>query len=65
MSAEECAQIVTDAIEKRKRTVVMTFIGKLTVLMNKLLPGFVDKMAYNHFLKEPDSPLKDYHTNDL
>ncbi len=58
MSAEECANIILRAIAKRKRTVIMTFQGKLTVWLNKLFPSLVDKLVYNHFKKEPDSPLK-------
>lgn len=58
MSAEECARIIMDAVGKRKRTIVMTGQGKLAVWLNKLFPAFADKMVFNHFLKEPDSPLK-------
>jgi short-subunit dehydrogenase len=61
MSAAECADIILDAIKKRKRTVVMTGQGKLTVLLNKLFAGIADKLVYKHFLNEPDSPLKKYH----
>jgi NAD(P)-dependent dehydrogenase (short-subunit alcohol dehydrogenase family) len=60
MTAEECAQIVLQGIEKRKRTMVLTRQGKLTVLMNKLLPAVADKLVYKHFLNEPDSPLRKY-----
>lgn len=60
MTAEACAEIILTAMEKRKRTVVMTGQGKLTVWLNKLLPGLADKLVYNHFLKEPDSPLSRY-----
>jgi len=60
MSADECAALIMDAIARRKRTLVMTGQGKLTVLINKLLPGLADKLVYNHFLKEPDSPLVKY-----
>ncbi|GAA4461750.1 SDR family oxidoreductase [Nemorincola caseinilytica] len=60
MSAEECARIILDAIEKRKRSVIMTSQGKLTVWLNKLLPSLADKLVYKHFLNEPDSPLKKY-----
>ena len=60
MSAEECARIILDGVEKRKRSVVMTTQGKLTVWINKLFPGLADKLVYNHFLKEPDSPLVKY-----
>lgn len=60
MTAETCAGIILDGIERRKRTIVMTTQGKLAVWLNKLLPGLADKMVYNHFLKEPDSPLRKY-----
>ena len=58
MSAETCAKIILEGVEKRKRTVIMTGQGKLTVWLNKLFPSFADKMVYNHFANEPDSPLK-------
>jgi NADP-dependent 3-hydroxy acid dehydrogenase YdfG len=60
MSAEECAAIIWNAVEKRKRTVVMTGQGKLTVWLNRLLAGVADNLVYKHFLKEPNSPLKRY-----
>lgn len=63
MSAEECAGIILNGAEKRKRTVLMTTQGKMTVLLNKLLPGLLDKIVYKHFLNEPESPLKKYITN--
>ena len=58
MSAETCARIIFEAAQKRKRTVVMTLQGKITVILNKLFPGLADKLVFKHFLKEPDSPLK-------
>lgn len=57
MSAEEVAQRITKAIIKRKRTLVLTSQGKLTVFLNKIFPAFMDKVVYGHFAKEPDSPL--------
>lgn len=60
MTAETCARIIIDGINSRKRSIVMTTQGKLTVWINKLLPGLADKLVYNHFLKEPDSPLVKY-----
>ncbi|MBL7719919.1 MAG: SDR family oxidoreductase [Flavipsychrobacter sp.] len=60
MSAEECARIIKDAMAARKRTIVMTGQGKLTVWMNKLFPALADKLVYKHFLKEPGSPLQKY-----
>ena len=58
MSAETCAQHILTAVEKRKRTLVLTGQGKLTVWINKLFPSLADKLVFNHFAKEPDSPLK-------
>lgn len=58
MSAEQCAAIIINAIEKQKRTVVMTFQGKLTVWLNKFFPAWVDKLVLKHFAKEANSPLK-------
>ncbi|MFY0255921.1 SDR family oxidoreductase [Chitinophaga sp. 30R24] len=58
MSAEAVAAAITQAIAKRKRTLVLTTQGKLTVLLNKLVPGFLDGIVYNVFKKEPGSPLQ-------
>lgn len=57
MSAERCAEIIADGIERKKRTIVMTTQGKLAVWVNKLFPSLADRLVYRHFLKEPDSPL--------
>lgn len=58
MSAEEAARKIVKAIIKRRRTIVLTPEGKFTVLLNKFLPGLIDRMVYNHMAKEPNSPLK-------
>ncbi len=60
MSAEECARIIHDAMAARKRTVIMTTQGKLTVWISRLFAGLADKLVYKHFLKEPGSPLRKY-----
>ena len=51
MSAEECAYHIIKAIEKRKRTLVLTFTGKRTVFMNKFFPRWADKLVKKYFLK--------------
>ena len=58
MTAEEVADQILKATIKRKRDLVMTFQGKLTVFLNKWLPGLTDKLVYNVMAKEKDSPLK-------
>ena len=57
MSAEECARRVLDGLAKRRRTMVMTRQGKLTVALSRFAPGLLDRLVYRHFAKEPGSPL--------
>lgn len=58
MSAEEVARHIANAIAKRKDRLTLTFQGRLTVILNKFFPKFMDKQVYNHMAKEPDSPIK-------
>lgn len=58
MSAEEVADKIFKAVVQRKRDLVMTFNGKLTVFLNKFFPGWMDRLVYNHMAKEPGSPFK-------
>lgn len=59
MSAEDCAKHIINATVKRKRELILTFKeGKLTVWLSKWFPSLLDKLAYNHMAKEPDSPFK-------
>jgi short-subunit dehydrogenase len=51
MSAEECAKNILVAIEKRKRTLVLTFTGKRTVFMNRFFPSLADKLVRKFFFK--------------
>lgn len=52
MSSEECAAHILTAIQKKKRTLVLTFIGKRTVFMQKFFPKLADKFTYKFFFKE-------------
>jgi short-subunit dehydrogenase len=47
MSVEECARLIVDGMERRKREVVMTSKGKLGRFMKLLAPGLVEKLALN------------------
>lgn len=58
MTSEEVGEHIYKAVVKRKRDLVLTSQGRLTVFLNKWLPSFMDRMVYNHFAKEKDSPLK-------
>jgi short-subunit dehydrogenase len=52
MPASECALHILKAVEKRKRTLVLTFTGKRTVFMQKFFPALADKLVYNFFFKD-------------
>jgi short-subunit dehydrogenase len=51
MTAEECSLHILDAIEKKKRTLVLTFTGKRTVWINRLFPAWADKLVHKFFFK--------------
>ena len=57
MQPEEVAMRIVSAVKGRKDRLTLTFNGKLTVLLNKFFPKWVDKLVYNHMSKEPDSPF--------
>src|ERR1700754_1059865 len=42
MTAEEVAKIITNGVEKRNRTLIMTGQGKLTVTLSKFFPAWLD-----------------------
>lgn len=59
MTSEMVAKIIAIGIEKRKRSMILTFVeGKLTVFLAKWLPSLIDKLSFNHIAKEPNSPFK-------
>jgi len=51
MSAEECAKYILRAIEKRKRTLVLTFQGKMLTFINKLFPSLADRLVHRFYFK--------------
>lgn len=51
MSSQDCANHIIKAIEKRKRTLVLSFSGKQTVFMNKFFPSLTDKIVKRFFYK--------------
>jgi short-subunit dehydrogenase len=58
MTSEMVAKKIIRAIEQRKHRLILTSQGKMTVLLNKFFPRFMDKMVYDHMAKEPDSPFR-------
>jgi short-subunit dehydrogenase len=55
MTSDEVAINIADGVENRSRTLIMTGPGKLTVFLNKFLPGLLDKLVFNTIAKEKNS----------
>jgi short-subunit dehydrogenase len=51
MSSQDCAKHIIKAIEKKKRTLVLSFSGLQTVFMNKFFPSLTDKLVRKFFYK--------------
>ena len=51
MSSQECANHIIKAIEKKKRTLVLSFNGFQTIFMNKFFPSLTDKLVRKFFYK--------------
>jgi len=51
MSPQECAVHILDAIEKRKRSLILTFTGKRTVFMNRFFPSLTDKLIHKFYFE--------------
>jgi short-subunit dehydrogenase len=58
MSPEHVARWVLKGIRKRKRNKIMTWTGRLSALLQRIIPGVVDYAYYLEMKREPDSPLK-------
>jgi len=59
MTAEACAKHILKAVRQRKKYLILTRQGKLTVFLNKCFPGWMDKIVYKVMAKEKDSPFKE------
>lgn len=52
MTPEEVAAEIVRAVQRRQRDLVLTGQGRLTVFLNRWLPGLADRLVFNHFVKE-------------
>lgn len=58
MTAKEVAKFMVDAIEKRKKRLVLTTEGKLAVFLSKFFPSFIDAQVFKKVTSEPGSPIR-------
>jgi dehydrogenase/reductase SDR family member 7B len=57
MGAEEVAKRIYEATVKRKKVLILTTQGKLTVFLNKFFPSLMDKLVYNVMAKEANAVI--------
>ena len=58
MTAEAVAEKLAKGLVRRKRSMVLTPIGKLDVLLYKFFPGLMDRLQVWYISKEPNSPFR-------
>ena len=58
MSAEACAEKLYRAVLHRRSQVILTPLGRLTVLFHRLFPRLTDRMTYRFIAREAGSPFK-------
>jgi NAD(P)-dependent dehydrogenase (short-subunit alcohol dehydrogenase family) len=57
MTADEVADRIFRAVKSRKRDLILTANGNLTVWLDKFFPGLMDKLVFKHMSREPGSPF--------
>ena len=57
MSAEECAEYLAKGLRKRRSEMILTGLGKVTVLAHRLFPRLTDKLTYSFIAREAGSPF--------
>jgi len=55
---EYVAKWIVKGIRKKKRNKIMTWAGRFTALLQRIIPAVVDYVYYIEMKREPDSPLK-------
>lgn len=58
MSAERVAKYLAKALYKRKKTMILTPLGKASVVAHNIAPNFMDWVTYKYIAREADSPFK-------
>jgi short-subunit dehydrogenase len=52
MSSQDCAAHIIKAIKGRKRNLILSFSGNVTVFLNKLFPSLTDSLVKKFFYKD-------------
>ncbi len=58
MMPEDVARAITSALRWKRNYVILTLEGKMTALVKRIAPRFLEYAAYVKMANEPESPLK-------
>jgi short-subunit dehydrogenase len=58
MLPEDVARAIIRALRRRRNYVILTLEGKMTALVKRIAPRFLEYAAYVKMANEPESPLK-------
>ena len=58
MTAEECAMHMAKGLARRRSEVILTGLGKATVIAHRLFPRLTDRLTYSFIAREAGSPFK-------
>jgi len=58
MMPEDVAKAILKALRRQRNYVILTLEGKMTALVKRIAPRFLEQAAYIKMANEPDSPLR-------
>ncbi len=58
MTPEKVAHAIVKGVVRRKRNMIMGTEGKISVLLQRIIPTVIDRLLYGYMAKEPNSPFK-------
>ncbi len=58
MSAEKCVEYMAKGLYRRKSQMILSTLGKITVLGHNMFQDFADRVTYKYISRETNSPFK-------
>lgn len=59
MMPEDVARAIVKALRRKRNYVILTLEGKMTALVKRIAPRFLEHAAYLKMAREPNSPLRE------
>jgi short-subunit dehydrogenase len=58
LSPEKVARIIAWGIHRRRRNIIISLQGKLSILFQRIIPKVIDKILYGYMAREANSPFR-------